>query len=386
MPEDFLVLEAVALAGLSAWDAAPFLKKVTDVVPNIIYVHNQETQSNEYSNHSMATSLGYSSKEVREFGPNILSLLCHPDDIGRIGSHLEKLRKLDDGKVLSIEYRTRHKLGYWVWMLSHDTVFDRDEDGNVIRHIGVASDITAQKVAKERAVAAQLRAEATNDELRAFSYSMSHDLKSPSNTLHLLLTELLDTHGATLDPDAGNLVDMALATVDRMGQLIDGVQHYTHVVGQDIAVGPFDLNEILAEVVFDLKASIRSKDAVIEIADLPTVLGDRTQIRIFFRNLIENALKFHPVAARPHVWVNASEEEDSNDISITVQDNGIGIEPGKHEQVFTIFKRLNSETDFSGTGLGLAICRRIAVNHGSIITLVSNPGEGAAFSIRLPRA
>ena len=291
MPEDLLVLEIEALGGLSAGDAAPFLKKVTDIVPGIIYVFNQETQSNEYSNHSIGASLGYSADDILEMDRNFMPLLCHVDDP-----------------------------------------------------------------------------------------------KPSANAMKFLLAELLDTHVETLDPDAVNLVGMALATAGRMGQLVEGVQHYTHFIGQDITIPPIDLDAVLAEVAFDLTAKIRAKGAIMESANLPSVLGDRPQLLNFFQNLIENALMFHPIGTGPKIRVCASEQEHNADHSITVRDNGNGIKPRKHKQVFMNFKRLNSDMEFSGTGLVVAICRRIAANHGSKITLISAPGEGAAFSIGLRRA
>ena len=386
MSENLSIMEDVALAGLASWDAAPFFQKVTDVVPNIIYVFNQETLSNEFSNRSLALSLGYSAQEVQEMGPQFLPKLCHPADLPRIGTHFSAIKSLDDGEVLRVQYRMRHRLGYWAWLLSYDTVFDRDAQGNVVRHIGVASDITAQKTAEERALSEQLKAETTNEELREFAYSISHDIRAPSNTLSLILTELLETHGSSLDPDAATLVDMALQTVTHMGQLVDDVLHYTRVVSQEVVEEHVDLNAVLRDVIDDLDALIRSKNAIVVTEDLPTVRADGPQIRVLLKNLVENAVKFQAPGKQPHVRVTSSDDTDEQEFAITVHDNGIGIDEDKHEQIFTIFKRLNTETKYSGTGLGLAICRRIATNHGSKICLDSRLGVGSSFTIGFPPA
>lgn len=386
MAQDLSILDHVARAGLSNWDAKPFLQKVTDIVPNIIYVFNQKTQSNEYSNRSLGDSLGYSAEEVQAMGAEMLPKLCHPEDLPLIGQHFEALKRLSDGEVRRVEYRMMHKMGYWTWLQSYDTVFDRDGRGNVLRHIGVASDVSPQKYAEQQALAEKLKAETTNDELLAFSYSMSHDMRGPTNTLTLILTELLETHGAEMDADAVMLIEMARTTVGQMGILADEVLEYTKVVNQVLVPENLSITTIIEDILADLTVPIRKKKAIINFDDLPTVRADRIQMRTLLHNLIENALKFQTPGVPPQINITATENENDKSVAVTVQDNGLGIDPKKHEKVFTIFTRLNPGTDYPGTGLGLAICRRIAANHGGKISLVSRLGAGSAFTIGLPHA
>lgn len=378
-------LGTVSDTGLVNWDATPFLKKVTDIAPGIIYIFNQETQSNEYSNRSLGVTLGFSEEEVIEMGQNMIPMLCHPDDLQRVIAHFGKIGTLKDGEVARVDYRMRHKNGDWAWLVSHDTVFDRSADGKVLRHVGVATDITAQKEAEERAIAEKLKATTTNDELRAFSYSMSHDMKAPSNTLHLLLTELLETHRDSLDPDAIELLDMSLLTVNRMGGLVDDVLNYTRVIDRDLTVEAVPLGPLIRDCLADLHALVQEADAEIEVSDLPVIQADRMQMRILFQNLIENALKFREPGkpARIKIFADTSLEWETR--CITVADSGIGIDPTKHEKIFQIFKRLNAAFEFTGSGLGLAICRRIAANHGSTITVESKKGKGSAFTVELSK-
>lgn len=366
-----------------AWEAADFLKQVTDIVPSIIYVFNQQTQSNEYTNRSLAETMGYNAKEIREMGADLLPRITHPDDLMRIVDHFHHVRGLEDGQVAQCEYRVRHKNGSWVWLLSNDTVFQRDVDGEILRHIGSATNITAQKNAEENARREHRKAETTNDELMSFAYSVTHDLKSPSNTLAMLLEELLTDHSAQLDEDARNLVNMAQATVGRMGALVDDVLNYTGVINQDMAPSPVLLDHIVAQVTEDLRTRVRESGARIETHNLPKVQADPVQLRILFQNLIENALKFCREGEAPKVEITACPDADSGMVDVTVRDEGVGIDPAKHAQVFQVFKRLHASDNQGGTGLGLAICRRIAANHGTEIKLASAPGEGAAFTVRL---
>tara|TARA_R110002110_G_scaffold106423_4_gene266791 strand:- start:5367 stop:6527 length:1161 start_codon:yes stop_codon:yes gene_type:complete len=368
------------------WNAKPFLQKVTDIVPSVIYVYNQRTQSNEYSNRSLGEALGFSSLEIKQMGAEMLARLCHPDDMPRIGAHFEHIATLADGHVADVEYRARHKNGNWVWLLSRDAVFQRDPDGAVSRHIGVAADITRQKEAEQRALAEQLKAEAANEELRSFSYAMSHDMKSPSNTLEMLLTELLASDDAALSDDAQELAELALTTARQMSKLVADVREYTALIGAQSDLQDVALDAVLFDVLSDLQISIRQSRAEVTVETLPAVRGDPAQLRLMFRNLVENAIRFHPPGTQPKVSVIGAPDIEVGKVAITVRDNGLGIDPRDQGSIFNVFKRLNPNGDYPGSGLGLPICRRIAATHGGKVDVTSQVGSGAAFTVRIPLA
>ncbi|MEP5727801.1 MAG: ATP-binding protein [Sulfitobacter sp.] len=382
MPTSYL--KDIAAAGLQHWDAEPFLKKVTDIVPSIIYIFNHSTQSNEYSNRSLGQALGYSSKEILDVGAMLMPKLCHPEDLNRVIDYLAEILALNDGEVIQLEYRMQHKNGDWIWLLAHDTVFDRDENGQVLRHIGVAADISAQKNAENHAIAEGLLAKATNDELRAFSYSISHDMKAPANTLNLVLTELLESHQAVLDEDATALLNLALTTVGRMHGLLDNVLNYTNVISDESGKNAISLQDILADVIVSLEDDIKESGARIDIGNLPTIVAAPRQIFQMFRHLIDNAIRFRMPNRKPHIVISAENVVSEHDISqISVSDNGIGISSDNHEHIFTLFKRLGGSVEKSGHGIGLAICRRIALNHGGYVNVSSSLGQGAEFIVGL---
>lgn len=368
-------------SNLEGWDYAPFLEKVTGIVPSIIYIFNQQSQYNEYANRSLGESLGYSVSDVQEMGDTIFMNLCHPDDLPRIAPYFESLREMSDGDVANLEYRMRHKEGGWVWLLSYDTIFDRDESGAVVRHLGVATDITQQKTLQECALAEQRAAATANDELKSFAYSMSHDMKAPSNTLRLLLTELKQQHNESFDDDARELLELSLGTVRRMQTLIEDVLNYTRAVGEQIEFEDVDLAEIVKDITQDLQADINERDVGLVVRELPTVRGNYTQLRMMFQNLISNALKFHKDDSRPQVTVSCTFQEKENTSYVHVKDNGIGIAPEYHEFIFGMFKRLHGNEKYPGTGLGLTICERIARSHGTDVTVKSAAGEGASFTV-----
>ncbi len=366
---------------LEGWALAPFLEKVTGIAPNIIYIYNQQTQSNEYANRSLAESLGYTSKEIQEMGDAFFLNICHPDDLASIAPHFATLSQLGDGEVAQLEYRMRHKNGNWVWLLSYDTVFERNESGEVVRHLGIATDITRQKVAQEFAEAERRAADAANEELRSFAYSISHDMKAPSNTLRMLLNELKEGHGESFDTDAQELLALSLKTVGRMQILIADVLNYTQIVGQEIEFVDVDLNELFAEIFEDMLGNTIQKNAELTMDHLPIVKGSRTQLRILFQNLVDNALKYQSYGSRPVVSVSSTSQEQGESTYVHVKDNGIGIAPEYQYRVFEMFRRLHVNSEYPGTGLGLAICKRIALRHGGDVFVESAVDKGATFTV-----
>ncbi|WP_109830104.1 PAS domain-containing protein [Reichenbachiella versicolor] len=127
-----------------------FQDKVTNLIPSIIYVFNQQTMSNEYTNLEIGTALGYSKEEIQYYGVEFIAMVCHPKDLYRIGVHFDKMNSMQDGESLKLEYRMRHKDGGYRWFLSIDTVFDRDNEGKVLRNLGIATDVTEIKEAENK--------------------------------------------------------------------------------------------------------------------------------------------------------------------------------------------------------------------------------------------
>ncbi len=182
------------------WEGSPLLTKVLGIVPGIIYVFNQKTQSNEYSNRSIGDLLGFSAAEIREMGEALMPTLCHPDDLPVIGAHFAALQTLQDGQVETVEYRMRNKQGHWVWLLSYDTIFSRDTDGSVLCHIGVATDITSQKTAEKLAFDSQRQAE---------------ELGAEQKRVSDLLTQIMDTAKSAI---FGLSADGAVLAVNTAGR------------------------------------------------------------------------------------------------------------------------------------------------------------------------
>ena len=362
------------------------LGHIVEHAPDLIYVYDQVEHKNAYMNRCIGQKLGYSHDDIQAMGADIMPILIHPDDLPSVFSHFEAIRKLEDGETARLEYRLRHNEGHWVWLLSHDTVYARDAENKVTHHIGAASDISAQKRAESDALAAQIKETATNEELKEFAYAISHDMKAPSNTMKLILTELQEEMSCAPDSPEGHLLSLANTTIDRMQRLVEDVLHYTQVIGQDPRLEKIDLELLLHELTIILKADILDKGAQITIGSMPCVRGCETQLMILFQNLISNALKFSRPGTAPVVHITATPRKTPDTFLISVTDNGVGIPEERFDQIFKLFKKLSTGPDYDGTGLGLAACRRIALNHNALISVDSVVGEGSTFSLELEAA
>lgn len=226
-------------------------------------------------------------------------------------------------------------------------------------------------------------AEATTEDLRAFAYATSHDLKSPTNTALMIAKALREDLGDALCPDHAELVEDLTETLCGMSSLIDDVQSYTNAIAPSIAQETVDLNDAAREAVSGLSDEIARSGARVTVNTLGQVKGSPGQLGILLSNLLENSIKFRIAGAVPEVSIDSVDDAPEGFVGFSVTDNGIGIATAHMDRIFQLFQRLNSTADYSGNGLGLTICQRIALNHGGRIFAVSTPGDGSTFTVVL---
>jgi signal transduction histidine kinase len=224
----------------------------------------------------------------------------------------------------------------------------------------------------------------SNAELQQFAAVASHDLAEPLATMGGFAHLLRRRHAEALGPDGLEMLDRIASAAERMRRLIDDMLALAQAGAEPAPSVPVPLRAVLDDVRAALGASIERTGAEIEIADLPTVAGDRGQLTRLFQNLLANALKFTAPERAPEVEVAAHPEGE--DWCVEVADRGFGIAPEDAERAFEAFRRLHSETRAGGTGLGLAICRRIARAHGGDIQARPRDGGGTVFAVLLPAA
>ena len=223
---------------------------------------------------------------------------------------------------------------------------------------------------------------AQRDEMAGFLYSISHDLKSPINTIQSLLAFFLEDN-ADRDMDVSD-VENATQTASRTLSMLDDLFKFSRTLDGPDDTADVNLNKLIADIFDDLAEADPDRRPCFEKDKLPIVNGSEFQLRLLFQNLIANGAKFCPPDRMPEVRVVSAGTRGLTHTAIAVTDNGIGIDPAYHKKVFGLFNRLHAYGDFPGTGIGLALCDRVVRNHGGQIDLRSEPGKGATFVVTLP--
>lgn len=248
----------------------------------------------------------------------------------------------------------------------------------------------AEALAELRASHAQLQNTAeelklANEGLLQFVRISSHDLREPLNTVVQFVGLVEEDHSAGLPDDARHYLKLVRSAGERMRTLLDDVVRYARLQrGETEPRTPVALGPLLAELCEALAAQLDATDAELRIGALPVVQGHASLLSLLFQNLVSNALKFMPEGRAPRIEVSA--RSAGGMVTVTLEDNGIGITPEGMDQLFQPFARLNLRREFEGSGLGLAICRQIAEAHGGTISVRSRQGEGSAFAVTLPLA
>ncbi len=226
---------------------------------------------------------------------------------------------------------------------------------------------------------AQLRQ--TNQEQAEFSYAISHDLKSPTNTMAMLLEELEEPD---LEPDdVKGIIDDIRLTNRRMRALVNDVLNYSSLVDLNLDQENVRLSELIEETKADLAEDIAAANATFADEELPSVTAQPNQLRILLQNLISNAIKFRHKDKGVVIRISGHQTPDLTELRIA--DNGIGIPQKYRERVFGLFSKLQTRSEYEGTGLGLAICRRVMSNHGGTISIGDGIDGGTEFTLHFPR-
>jgi PAS domain S-box-containing protein len=268
----------------------------------------------------------------------------------------------------------------------------RSESGDLVGAIVSCRDITERKRIEE-ALALNLeqltRTEqllrARNEELKAFAYTVSHDLKAPLRGIAGYAAELDREHRAGLSDRASFCIDQILAATHSLDAMIEDLLRYSGLEAETPTVTAVNLRRLVDGVLQSHQLAIDERSVEVTI-DIPfeTLEAWERGLSQVLGNLIDNALKYSRDACPPRITVQAREQEDS--WLITVRDNGIGVDMEDHDRIFGLFNRLVGVDQFEGTGAGLAIARKVLDMQGGRIWAESAPGEGATFFVELPRS
>ncbi len=226
--------------------------------------------------------------------------------------------------------------------------------------------------------------ERSNKDLQDFAYVASHDLQEPLRKIQAFGDRLQAKCAGELDEQGQDYIQRMQSAAARMQILIHDLLAFSQVTTKAEPFTPVNLTAVVQEVIQQLEVQIDAVSANIDVADLPKIEAERSQMYQLFQNLISNSLKFHRDDVPPDISITCDCLPGNNCCRILVTDNGIGFNEEYQERIFIIFQRLHNRDQYPGTGIGLAVCKKIVERHGGTIEALSRPDHGASFIITLP--
>jgi PAS domain S-box-containing protein len=279
------------------------------------------------------------------------------------------------GSIFEGTRRVKSQDGQWHTLAYRATpVFD---SGGLVCWVGIDSDITELMANK-----AALRT--ANDELETFSYTVSHDLRSPLVTVQGFSRLLAQELGASANEKVSHYVERIGEAVEHMGRLVDGLLTLSHVARGELELEDVDISAMAGEILAMLQRADPERKVAVQVQAGLRVQADGRLMASLLENLLGNAWKFSSATERALISVGRSPHSTSETV-LFVRDNGAGFDMAHAGQLFSAFERLHKPGEFPGLGIGLATAHRIVARHGGRIWAESAAGQGACFYFALPQ-
>jgi PAS domain S-box-containing protein len=369
--------------------------------------------------------LGYTSGEIIDL-IKVWDQLVNPEDLP------ETNRRLNDhfagrSEVFEVEQRLQTKSGDWKWVLTRGKLVERDSEGKPVRITGTHTDITLRRKADDNIKAAQrelqrllmeadttrqvllsmledqkvseeklnllnteleqrvrertIQLETTNNELEAFSYSVSHDLRAPLRGIDGWSLALLEDYGDVLDEKGQLYLNRVRSETQHMSGLIDDLLRLSRVTRMELKQSKVNLSD-QAHVISDrLWEEFNSNPPEFVIQPDIEAYGDAQLLEIVMTNLLANACKFSARQSSPRIEFGRVQIDGT--IAYYVRDNGVGFDSSNAKKLFGAFQRMHKQTEYPGTGIGLATVKRVISRHGGKVWAESQRNQGAAFFFTL---
>lgn len=340
--------------------------------------------------------LGYDANELPEQMKENFRQLVHPDDYQRV---IDTAILYMDRKIskYSVDYRMKHKEGYWLWMLDR-AVGTWNKEGKLVRMIGIHTDITAQK--KQEEALREL-----NAELESFTYIASHDLRSPlvnlkgfAKEIDNSMQEVKEVHHRIEDmipksdyqaltkaveediPEALSFID---TSVERMDSLTNAILNLSRIGRRVYKPALLDMNDLVKRCLKNLQYETNENNIQMIVSEVPDVYADPLAMEQIFSNILDNAVKYLSKDRQGEIHISALETQ--NETIYAIRDNGRGIQDRDKEKIFDIFQRARNSGDVRGAGMGLAFVKASVRKMGGRIWFESELDKRTTFYIALPR-
>lgn len=238
------------------------------------------------------------------------------------------------------------------------------------------------------------RLETANKDLDLFAFMASHDLQAPLRKIRMFSDRLLAGNADKLSNESRLYLTRIQEVSRRMQELINDILRFSKISAEGQSFDDVDLNAVIQEVLSEMDGTIREKNAEISVDRLPMLPASTVLMGPLFSNLVSNALKYTKKNETPRVRIRYEEGPVTTATNgkdpevrygrIYIEDNGIGFDQKYAEQIFDMFRRLHSNSEYEGTGIGLALCKKIVEMHRGYISAIGRPGDGAVFIVSLP--
>lgn len=276
---------------------------------------------------------------------------------------------------INFKHRIIHDDGSVSWMHQRAQI-NQNAEGRVVFD-GVTQDVTDSQFLNMELHQKARELERTNKELEDFAYTASHDMREPLRMISSFMDLLERKYGDRLDEKAIEYIGFAKDGAKRMTNMINDLLEFSRIGRVYSEQQEVDLNDIIRDVSGYIRGAIEEKEAEIIAEPLPKVMGVPLSLKLLFQNLIMNALKYSRDGVTPEIEITGKKLADEWQFSVI--DNGIGISEEYFEEIFDIFRRLNTNEGRNGSGIGLAICKKIVEQHHGRIWVESRPDIGSTF-------
>jgi PAS domain S-box-containing protein len=337
-----------------------------------------------YWNRGAEELYGFTAGEALGKRSHDLLQTVFPESLHNIGAELVSANRWEgelrqvkaDGSAVTVSSR---------WALR------RDDANRPLAVLETNNDITERKRREEQIRGLNLELEkrstaleASNKELEAFAYSVSHDLRAPLR--HMVgFAELLQKNASTqFDEKSQRYMRIILDSAKRMGTLIDDLLAFSRIGRVETQRTPVNLDHLVKEALSEVQPETRGRDIVWRIDTLPDCYGDRSMLRLVLVNLLSNAIKFTRPRPKAEIEVGCA-NGNANEVVVFVRDNGAGFDMKYVDKLFGVFQRLHHVDAFEGTGIGLATVQRIIHRHGGKVRAEGALDHGATFYFSVPK-
>lgn len=325
-------------------------------------------------NNTLLLWLGYSRDEV--IGKTKFEDLLAPESkanfLVTFPSDFEKYKR--DGYVHDLEFEFIRK-DQTIFSVIVSSLIDFNEKGEFTGSRTTVSDTTQRKKAEDKA-------KLLNQELEAFTYSVSHDLRAPLRSVAGYAQILKEDYGHKLDEEGNRVAEVIINNANRMGRLIDDLLNFSRLGRKELSKSNLDMNEMVQGVLRELAIPENGRKLEIIVNPLKSSLADISLLHQVWTNLISNALKYSRKKEIAKIEIGSFDENGQT--CYYISDNGAGFDMQYVDKLFGVFQRLHKVSEFEGTGVGLALVKRIIQRHAGSVWADGKINEGAKFYFTLP--